>query len=98
MWDTWLYYHEGVHYLYYLHGRAADEWDGISVATSEDGVHFQEFGPIVSKRDDAQWLGTGSVWRAGEKFILNFSESRDGVQAVFFAQSDDLLHWERLGD
>ena len=19
MWDTWLYYHEGVNYLYYLH-------------------------------------------------------------------------------
>ena len=98
MWDTWLYYHEGVHYLYYLHKSTGGGWDGMSVASSTDGVHYEEIGPIVHKRDDAVWLGTGSVWRAGDKFILNFSESRDGVQAIFFAQSDDLIHWERLGD
>ena len=98
MWDTWLYYHEGVHYLFYLHKTNDDVWDGMSVATSTDGVHYREVGPIVSKRGDAEWLGTGSVWHAGDRFILNFSESRNGVQAVFFAESNDLLHWERLGD
>ena len=98
MWDTWLYFHDGTHYLFYLHKSAPNKWDGMSVATSTDGVHYQEVGPIVSKRDDAEWLGTGSVWKAGERFVLNFSESRDGVQAIFFAVSDDLLHWDRLGD
>jgi hypothetical protein len=98
MWDTWLYYHEGTHYLYYLHKSAGERWDGMSVATSTDGVHYEEVGPILHIKDDARWLGTGSVWRAGDKFILNFSESRNGVQAIFFAQSDDLIHWERLGD
>ena len=34
LWDTWLYYHEGIHYLYYLHkSTAGGRWDGISVAT-----------------------------------------------------------------
>lgn len=98
MWDTWLYYHEGIHYLYYLHKSAGTVWDGMSVASSTDGVHYEEIGPIIHKRDDAEWLGTGSVWRAGDKFILNFSESREGIQAIFFAASDDLVHWERLGD
>ena len=98
MWDTWLYLHDGTHYLYYLHKSSRDMWDGMSVASSTDGVHYQEVGPIVSKRDDAEWLGTGSVWKAGERFVLNFSESRKGVQAIYFAVSDDLLHWERLGD
>ena len=98
MWDTWLYFHEGTHYLFYLHKSDGDKWDGMSVATSKDGVHYDEVGPIISKRGDATWLGTGSVWEADGRFVLNFSESRDGVQAIFFAESDDLVHWRRLGD
>ena len=98
MWDTWLYQHDGTHYLYYLHKSAGDRWDGMSVASSLDGVHYEEVGPIISKRDDATWLGTGSVWKAGDRFVLNFSESRGGVQAIFFAESEDLIHWKRLGD
>jgi hypothetical protein len=33
MWDTWLYYHEGIHYLYYLHKSDGDKWDGMSVVS-----------------------------------------------------------------
>jgi len=98
MWDTWLYYHQEQHFLFYLHEHSGPPFDGMSVAISNDGVHFEEVGPIITKRDDATWLGTGSIWRAGERFVLNFSESRGGVQAVYFAVSDDLLHWERLDD
>ncbi|MHB0859064.1 MAG: glycoside hydrolase family protein [Anaerolineae bacterium] len=98
MWDTWLYCHNGVHYLYYLHETDGTRFDGMSLATSTDGVHWQEVGSIIEKDDDAEWLGTGSVWRAGDQFVLNYSEQRQGVQAVFFAVSDDLVHWKRLGD
>ena len=97
MWDTWLYYHEGKHYLFYLHNSRADvRWDGMSVAVSTDGVHFDDHGPIIHKADDAVWMGTGMVWRVGEKFMLNFSEERADLQEIFFAESDDLLHWQRL--
>ena len=99
LWDTWLYYHDGRHYLFYLHRtRTGGLYDGISVATSDDGVHFADRGPIIHKAKDANWLGTGMVWRAGDQFMLNFSEERNGVQEIFFAESDDLLHWRRLPD
>lgn len=99
MWDTWLFYHASRHYLFYLHNSRADaRWDGISVAISEDGVHFVDHGPILHKADDAVWLGTGMVWQVGAQFMLNFSEERNGVQEIFFAESDDLLHWRRLPD
>lgn len=99
MWDTWLFYHEGKHYLFYLHNSRADvRWDGISVAVSKDGVHFVDHGPIIHKAPDAVWLGTGMVWRVGERFMLNFSEERSGDQSISFADSDDLLHWRRLPD
>jgi len=97
MWDTWLYYHDGVHYLYHLY-MLTGPGDGVALATSTDGVHFEEHGPIIRKKEDAEWLGTGSVWRAGGQFVMNFSELREGIQAVYFAVSDDLVHWERLGD
>ena len=99
LWDTWLYYHEGIHYLYYLHkSTAGGRWDGISVATSEDGVHFQEIGPVIQKSRQASWIGTGSIWRTNDGFALNFSETVDGVQSIYMAKSDDLIHWEVLGD
>ena len=100
LWDTWLYYHDGTHYLFYLHRSRAGGggYDGMSVATADDGVHFDDRGPIIHKAKDANWLGTGMVWRAGDQFMLNFSEERSGVQEIFFAESDDLLHWRRLPD
>ena len=29
---------------------------------------------------------------------MNFCERREGRQGIFLAESDDLVHWERLGD
>lgn len=94
IWDTWLYWHEGCHYLFTLHKSEGEVWDGISLSTSHDGVHFEDHGIILRKRPDAKWLGTGSTWCVDGRFYLNFSEERDGVQSIFFAVSDDLLHWE----
>ena len=84
IWDTWLYYENGIHYLFTLHKSEGLVWDGISLSISKDGVHFQEQGIIITKRADAEWLGTGSTWRVGDKVYLNFSECRGGIQSIFF--------------
>jgi hypothetical protein len=102
MWDTWLYWHAGVCYLFHLAGRGGT-WHGVAMATSPDGVHWREHGLVLEKAAGVTWLGTGSVWErpagSGEpRFILNFSEWRGDAQTIFFADSDDLLHWRRLGD
>ncbi|NQT14523.1 MAG: hypothetical protein HQ582_17335 [Planctomycetes bacterium] len=97
MGDQWLYYHQGVHYLYHLYELPAGKLHGVYLATSRDGVHFEEVGPVIKKRKDAAWLGSGSVWKAGDKYIMNFSEAR-AHQSISFACSKDLIHWERLGD
>ena len=102
MWDTWLYFHEGTYYLYYLANCSAS-WDNISMATSHDGVHWTEHGVVLRKRPDAVWMGTGSTWKSPEfdkqaRFFLNFSEWRGNQQTIFFAESPDLVHWQRLDD
>jgi hypothetical protein len=48
-------------------------------------------------------MGTGSTWKSPEfdkqaKFYLNFSEWRGNQQTIFFAESPDLIHWQRLDD
>jgi len=97
MGDQWLYYREGVHYLYHLYEQPAGQLYGVYLATSTDGVHFKEVGPVIEKQKDAIWLGSGSVWRSSGKYIMNFSEAR-AHQSISFAQSEDLVHWRRLGD
>jgi hypothetical protein len=99
MWDTWCFFNEGTHFLYYLHRTDPDiTSDGISLAVSRDGVHWEEHGEIIHKLDDAANMGSGAVWKADGKFVMNFSEMRDGVQSIFFAVSDDLVKWTRLGN
>lgn len=100
-WDTWVYHHEGVYYLFTLAGQML-AWDGIGMAVSTDGVWWSDRGYILRKSPDMDWMGTGSTWRAPApnpygRFILNFSEKRGDCQTIHFAASDDLEHWTRLG-
>ncbi len=101
MWDTWLYYHDGTHYLYTL-ANSRGQWDNISLATSPDGVHWREVGSVLRKGTGVTWMGTGSTWRAPlaaapGPFQMNFSEWKGPRQTIFFAVSPDLVHWTRLG-
>jgi len=100
-WDTWLFWNEGTYYLYYL--ASHEHWDNFSMASSPDGVHWKEIGPVLSKRQGTLWLGTGSTWKSPKfgkdgKYFLNFSEWRGPRQTIFFAESKDLIHWTRLGN
>ena len=102
MWDTWLYFHEGAFYLYYL-AKARGQWDNISTASSPDGVHWKEIGRVLSKGRGVTWMGTGSTWKSprfaeDRKFYMNFSEWKGPRQTILFAESKDLVHWTRLGN
>jgi hypothetical protein len=108
MWDTWLVEREGLFYLFYIRLPRVREpsgpaptlgpgWDGISLATSSDLLHWTEHGPVLEKSTDAAWLGTGMVHRVGERFVMNYSEERPpGCQTICFATSDDLRRWVPL--
>jgi len=97
LWDTWLFYEDGVHHLFYLASTRLDRpWDSIGLATSTDGVHFEDQGKIIFKADDATYLGAGHTWKAGDTYYFNFSEDRNGTLEIFFAESDDLRTWRRI--
>src|SRR5262245_17601368 len=100
-WDTWVYYHNDTFYLYYQMGPF-DQWDGFGLAMSRDGVHWQDHGKVV---ETTPGCGSGSVWPAidgtgrTKKFIMNFAEfsKEEDREWTFFAESEDLIHWTRLG-
>ncbi len=78
MWDTWMYHDGNTYFLYYLVTEHSPG-EGVCLATSKDGVHWEEVGLILPLANDAQWLGTGSVWKAlvpekASTYIMNFSE------------------------
>ena len=99
MWDTWIFSHNDRHYLYWLQAsRPGRPWDSLGMAESDDLLHWEEIGTIVEKAADAEdWMGTGRTWRSGDRFIINFSEFRNGIQEIHFAESTDLRNWNRLG-
>lgn len=107
-WDTWAYYHRGTYYLYYLITEDSPG-EGFGVATSKDGVHWQDRGWALCASDHmVTYLGTGAVWKSPEfertgRFICNYSEHRrqdDGqiTQNILFAWSTDLIHWIKYTD
>jgi hypothetical protein len=105
MWDTWLFSHGNTFYLYYLANSAPDRlWDNISLACSKDGVRWKEIGPVIRKDGEhVTWMGTGTTWespaaglkKGHRKFQLNYSQFIGRKQTIFFAESDDLIHWEK---
>lgn len=108
IWDTWIYFHDGVYYLYYNPSPAdlttIGGWSDVALATSSDGVRWEEYGRVIEATPDILYLGAGAVWPADDKFIMNFSEvhlAPDGKNVdktvIYFAESQDLVRWRRLG-
>lgn len=102
LWDTWLVHDKGLWHLFHIRISAGHNglWNGISVATSPDLVHFTEAGPVLEKVAESNWLGTGSVTRVGDRWVMNFSEEQTGepkAQVIRFAESRDLTRgWTRI--
>jgi len=101
MWDTWLFWRDGVYHLFVLAGPFG-RWHGVAMATSPDGVSWREGDLVVRRAEGVTWLGTGSTWRSPAferdgRYLLNFSEWRGDRQTIFFAESRDLREWKRLG-
>src|ERR1035437_3568375 len=95
LWDTFIMHHGGTFCLFYLQLRYKT-WDGYGLATSKDLIHWTDRGTILATEPGTGGMGTGAVWRAGGRWILNYSLSKEGSQRVYFAESDDLLSWRKL--
>lgn len=106
IWDTWVYYHEGRYYQYYIAGPF-EFWAGHDLAISTDGVHWTEHGRILEGRSGTKMVGSGHLWesqdRAGNRqWVANFSEwmgdLQTGRQDIMFITSTDLVNWKKTNE
>ncbi|WP_197231837.1 glycoside hydrolase family protein [Novipirellula artificiosorum] len=110
-WDTWAYEYEGTFYLYYLiteHGPG----EGFGVATSTDGVHWEDHGWAIRQSSPIGAYRPRFHFSAQEGYINdpNGLFFYNGVYPMFFqhwdmgrkawghATSENLLHWSEQGD
>ena len=125
LWDTWACYHEGKYYLFYVAGPPGKndprippgylkEWNSFELATSDDGVHWKQYGTVARCRKNTS-MGSGHIWKSpnfarDRTWIMNYSEFfGEGEdywshvphfcgQDILFLTSTDLLHWTKVDD
>ena len=102
--DNYIVWHEGKFYLYsmYMHKDIVDnnkceDYRNIWLATSEDGVHWDNIGPVIL--NSSFIICSMSVHEVNGKFILNHGSFSNNKQNVLrFWESYDLIHWTYMGE
>jgi hypothetical protein len=90
--------------MFYMVGANAEGFShhAMCLATSTDGVHWTEEGPVVDQRQ-GHLVFAGCVWRARDRFVMNYGsampeKAANGDHCVRFWESNDLRHWTYRGD
>jgi len=98
--DGFVLWNEGQFYLYSMYMDAPGDdshFRNVWLATSPDGVHWQDVGPVIKDAPFNIWAM--AVHKVGDRFIMNHgSFSQAGLQNVIrFWESTDLVHWTYMG-
>jgi hypothetical protein len=97
--DGFVLWHKDQFYLFsmYKTGGDDDHFRNVWLATSSDGVHWKDVGPVIKDAPFNIWAM--AVHRVGDRFIMNHgSFTKPGVQNVIrFWESQDLTRWKFMG-
>ena len=106
-WDTWMFFHEGTYYLFYLITEYSPG-EGFGLATSPDGVTWTDHGWAIRASDKmVTYLGTGAVWKAPDHRATAVASSAtipNGASKKMDArprtssspESQDLMNWTKV--
>ena len=97
--DAFVLSHKDQFHLFSMYKTGGDDTNfrNVWLATSKDGVHWEDVGPVIKDAPFCIWAM--AVHRVGDRFIMNHgSFTTPGVQNVIrFWESEDLLHWTFMG-
>lgn len=99
--DNCVVWHDGTFYLFAMYrlepkARDQDQWRHVWLATSTDGVHWKDVGPVI--KDAPFGIYAMRVWKVGDRFLMNHGSFTGEKQDVLrLWESRDLIHWEYLG-
>ena len=97
LWDTLLYENSGTYHLFFLSNG------DLGHAVSSDLAHWAEQSPVSLKKDGTWYENgirlTGSIIKKDGRFFYAVGNiDHNGSQVYGFAVSDDLFHWEMIGE
>ncbi len=99
--DNCVIWHEGVYHLFTMYrfsekGGEQEQWRNVWSATSTDGVHWKDVGPVI--KDAPFGIYAMKVWKAGDRFVMDHGSFTGEKQDVLrLWESTDLVHWTYLG-
>ncbi len=102
MWDPSVIWHDGTYYAFMMYnkdGRKGLDAKHCLLASSTDGVHWNDEGIVNEERESAMGCKFFKcfVGRCGDKFIMNHGVSRPNAQDTLrFYESRDLKNWDYL--
>ncbi|MBN1394169.1 MAG: hypothetical protein JW959_04030 [Pirellulales bacterium] len=99
--DNCVVWHDGKYYLLTMYREEVDgadlQFNDMWLATSADGVHWKDVGPVIHNAPFPIWAIR--AWKVGDRFVLNHgSWTTDQKSLLRFWESDDLIHWKYLGE
>lgn len=102
MWDPSILWHDGKFHAFMMYNKDGD--NGLNarhclLATSTDGVHWRDEGPVNEERESAAGnkFFKCFVGRCGDRFIMDHGVARRSGQDVLrFYESQDLRTWSYL--
>lgn len=102
MWDPSVIWHDGKYHAFFMYNKEGR--DGLQaghclLATSADGVHWEDQGVIIDERgrpDGARFFKC-FVAKCGDQFIMDHGVARkQGQDLMRFYQSKNLRNWEYI--
>jgi sucrose-6-phosphate hydrolase SacC (GH32 family) len=102
MWDPSILWHDGKYYAFMMYNEDGRNGLGAGhclLATSTDGVHWEDQGAIIDERGrpDGATFYKCFVEKCGDKFIMDHGVARKkGQDLMRFYQSKDLRNWEYI--
>ncbi|MCX6872779.1 MAG: GH32 C-terminal domain-containing protein [Verrucomicrobia bacterium] len=102
MWDPSILWHNGKYHAFMMYNKKGD--NGLDaghclLATSADGVHWEDQGAIIDERGrpDGATFFKCFVAKCGDKFVMDHGVLRQqGQDLMRFYQSKDLRNWNYI--
>ena len=97
--DGFVLWHNDQFHLFSMYKTGGDDnnFRNVWMATSTDGVHWKDVGPVIENAPFNIWAM--AVHRIGDRFIMNHGSfgPSNAQNVIRFWESTDLVHWKYMG-
>ncbi len=99
MWDPSVLWYRGAYYMLCMHGEENGPWDGMWLAKSDDGVHWEDIGRVLTDERGVCKMFVHEVLGQNKLFV-NYGSFSNGADndTLRYCISSDFINWEEIGE